>query len=64
MTPQKIARLVAMLVGWGATGAIVAYGLGVRRVDVLCVSALMTIAAYIAVSAVFFLLASSRSKRN
>ncbi len=64
MTPQKIARLVVMLLGWGATGAIVAYGLGVRRADFIWVSAIMTIAGYIAVSALLFLVASSRSKRD
>ncbi len=62
MTPQKVARLAVMLLGWGATGAIVAYGFGVRRVDFLWVSAIMAIAGFVVISAIFFLVTRERSK--
>ena len=60
MNGQRIARLVLMLAGWGAVGAVLAYSFGIRRADLLFACGVMAASAFVAVSAIFFLL--SRDK--
>ena len=56
MNGQRIARLFLMAAGWGGVGAILAYSFGIRRLDLLAVIGVMTIAAFVVVAAIAYLL--------
>lgn len=56
MNGHRIARLTLMAAGWGGVGAVLAYTFGIRRVDLLVVIGVMTVAAFVVVAAIAYLL--------
>jgi len=58
---RKVAHLTIMALGWGATGAFVAYSFGIRRLDLLVACGVVVVAVVLAISGVLFLLAGDRS---